>query len=118
MDDTTACKTVTVNNPQGLHFRVADLFVKMASRFASKIELAKGGRKIDGKSILAIVTLAAEQGTRLSIEATGHDAEAALNALAELVEQGYTDEEDGEQDQQEDIHGVGRPQKDDNSQPT
>jgi len=118
MDDTTARKTVTVNNPQGLHFRVADLFVKMASRFASKVEVVKDGRKIDGKSILAIVTLAAEQGARLSIETTGHDAEAALNALAELVEQGFTDEEDTEQDKQEDIHGVGRQQKGDNSQPT
>ena len=73
-----------MNNPQGLHARPADLFVKLAGRFASTIPVIKDGERVDGKSILAILTLAAVQGTQLRIEATGPDADEALHALAEL----------------------------------
>jgi len=77
-------RMVVVANPQGLHARPADMIVKTAMRFASKIELVKGTERVDGKSILAILTLAAVAGTRLSIEAEGSDAAAALDALADL----------------------------------
>jgi phosphocarrier protein len=76
---------VVVTNPQGLHARPADLFVKLASRYESTIEVIKDGERVDGKSILAILTLAAVQGTNLRIEANGPDAEAALQALTELI---------------------------------
>lgn len=88
-----ASRTVVVTNPQGLHARPADLFVKLATRFAAKVELVKGDERVDGKSILAILTLAAVAGTRLSIEADGPDAEQALDALAKLVEHGFAEEE-------------------------
>ena len=88
-----ASRTVIVVNPQGLHARPVDLFVKLANQFESRIEVIKGGERVDGKSILSVLTLAAEQGTQLSIEATGHDAEAALDALAELIEKGFAEEE-------------------------
>ena len=88
-----ASRTVVVTNPQGLHARPADLFVKLATRFAAKVELVKGDERVDGKSILAILTLAAAAGTRLSIEADGPDAEQALDALAKLVEHGFAEEE-------------------------
>ena len=81
----TASRIVVVTNPQGLHARPADLFVKLASQYESTVEVIKDGERVDGKSILAILTLAAVQGTQLEIEATGPDAEAALNALAELI---------------------------------
>ena len=93
MTEMTASRTVTVMNPQGLHARPVDMFVKLANQFDSNIEVIKEGERVDGKSILSVLTLAAEQGTRLSIEATGHDANAALEALAELVESGFAEEE-------------------------
>jgi phosphocarrier protein HPr len=85
MADGCVVRTVVVGNPQGLHARPADLFVKLASRYQSTIVVIKDGERVDGKSILAILTLAAVQGTQLRIEANGPDAEDALTALAELV---------------------------------
>lgn len=88
-----ATRTVVVTNPQGLHARPADLFVKTATRFTSKIELVKGRERVDGKSILALLTLAAVAGTQLLIEADGDDAEQALEALAKLVEANFAETE-------------------------
>ena len=85
MADCSVNRTVVVTNPQGLHARPADVFVKLASRYQAKIDVIKDGERVDGKSILAILTLAAVEGTQLAIEATGPDAEAALDALTELV---------------------------------
>jgi phosphocarrier protein HPr len=87
MDERTVARKVVVMTPQGLHTRPADLFVKLARKFESTIEVTKGHERVDGKSILAILTLGAVQGTELWIEATGPDADAALEALAELVAQ-------------------------------
>ena len=93
MSETVATSRVRITNPQGLHARPADLFVKMANRFESVIEVAKDGERVDGKSILAILTLVALQGTELFIEARGRDADEALRALVELVEQGFVEDQ-------------------------
>jgi phosphocarrier protein HPr len=85
MSEQTMQRTVVVTNPQGLHARPADMFVKTASRFASRVEIVKDSERVDGKSILAILTLAAAEGTTLVLEATGQDAAQALDALVELV---------------------------------
>ena len=77
-------RTVVVSNPQGLHARPASLIMKLSNRFQSRIELVKGNERVDGKSILEILTLGATPGTNLVIEADGPDAESALEALAEL----------------------------------
>ena len=79
-----------------MHLRPANLFVTMASRFQSKIEIVKDDERVDGKSILAILTLAAGEGTTLSIEATGDDADAALAALCELIEQNFAEDQSSE----------------------
>jgi phosphocarrier protein HPr len=92
MNEEKITRTVVVTNPNGLHARPADLIVKTAARFASKIELIKGHERVDGKSILAIMTLAAVAGTRLSIEAEGPDAQAALEALVELFGRNFAEE--------------------------
>lgn len=84
MSEQKLTRTVVVRNPQGLHARPADLFVKTALRFQSKIEVIKDSERVDGKSILSMLTLAAMEGTNLSLEATGSDAQQALDALAEL----------------------------------
>lgn len=93
MELSRAVRVVTVANPQGLHARPADMFVKLAAQFESTIEVVKDNERVDGKSILAILTLAAVQGTQLHIEATGPDAEQALCALAKLVEQQFAENE-------------------------
>jgi phosphocarrier protein len=85
MTEGTVTRIVVVTNPQGLHARPADMFVKTASQYQSNIEVIKDGERVNGKSILDILTLAAVAGSQLQIEATGPDADAALNALAELV---------------------------------
>lgn len=89
METLNVSKKVTVQNAQGLHARPADLFVKIANRYSSSIEVTKGNETVDGKSILNILTLAAEQGTELEIHAIGDDAHEALAALTELFEQGF-----------------------------
>jgi phosphotransferase system HPr (HPr) family protein len=89
MSDLIRSKTVTINNVQGLHMRPAYIFAEAASRFDSKIEVIKDDIRIDGKSVLSILTLGAAQGTEVSVEATGPDAQDAIDTLAELVMSGF-----------------------------
>jgi phosphocarrier protein len=65
------------------------MFVKLAGQYQSRIEVIKDSERVDGKSILNILTLAAVEGTTLQIEATGSDAEAALDALVDLVARNF-----------------------------
>jgi phosphocarrier protein len=76
-------------NPLGLHARPAAQFVKLASTFASEIEVSKDGLSINGKSIMGVMMLAAECGSSITIKADGPDEEAAMNALLELVARGF-----------------------------
>jgi phosphotransferase system HPr (HPr) family protein len=89
MTDKTATRVVTIVNPQGMHLRPADLFVRLANQFQATVEIMKDGELFDGKSVLSMLTLAAVQGTQLSLQASGPDAEDALTALDELVRQGF-----------------------------
>ena len=81
--------TVTISNPQGLHMRPAYLFAETAAKFESKIELVKEEIRIDGKSILDILTLGSTQGTEVSVEATGADAQEAIDTLEGLLISGF-----------------------------
>ncbi len=87
-----AQRTVTVVNAQGLHLRPLDMFVKLAGQYESRIELEKMGDRVDGKSILAILTLSVEMGAELTIEAFGDDSEEAADALAQLIASGFPEE--------------------------
>ena len=87
-----ATKSVEVKNPQGLHLRPGEVFTRTASEFKSTIEVISGDRRVDGKSLLDIATLGASQGTQLEIEAQGPDAEAAIEALAKILETSSVDE--------------------------
>ena len=82
-------RRVTVRNALGLHARAAARFVSLASQFASLIQVTRGRRTVDGKSILGLLLLAAAQGTEIAIAADGADAAAAADALALLVERGF-----------------------------
>jgi len=91
MNDKASTRQVKVSNPQGLHARPAHALVNLASRFQSEIEFIRDHERVDGKSILSILTLAAEQGTELIIEARGDDAKDALDALELLFLDGFGD---------------------------
>ncbi len=73
-------------NELGLHLRAAAAFVKLAERFKSNVALERDGASANGKSIIALVTLAAAKGTAVRILADGPDAQDAVDALLTLVE--------------------------------
>jgi phosphocarrier protein len=76
---------VVIANRLGLHARAAARFVHVANRFESSISVIKDGSKVDGKSILGLLTLAAAKGTRLRLTAQGSDEKEALEELGTLV---------------------------------
>ncbi len=92
MEHQVVTRWVTVVNPQGIHARPANMVANQSAQFTADIEIDKDGETADGKSILSILTLAAVQGTRLSVTARGPDAEQAVAALAELFEKGFEED--------------------------
>lgn len=82
-------RVVHIVNELGLHARPSAEFVKLAGRFRSDISLSKDDMHVNGKSIMGVMTLAAECGSELRIRAEGDDAEAAAGALADLVSRGF-----------------------------
>lgn len=97
MSDPTATRIVVIANEQGLHARPADMFVRTAIQFEADVAVVKGGLRVDGKSILDVLTLGATKDTELTLEATGSDAEVALAALAELVQSKFAEPEQVDQ---------------------
>lgn len=91
--EATAEKSVRVPNRLGLHARPAAEFVKLSSQFGSSISVEKDGLKVNGKSIMGVMMLAAEYGSLLRIEAVGDDAEDAVVALSALVSSGFGEQE-------------------------
>ena len=85
-----SCRAAIVN-PLGLHARAAARFVNLASTFKCQIRVARGARTVDGKSILGLLLLAAARGSEILITAEGSDEDAALAALADLVQRGFED---------------------------
>ncbi len=81
--------TVQIQNRLGLHARAAAKFVHLANSFESRISVTKDGARVDGKSILGLLTLAAAKGTKLQLAAEGKDEEAAIEELAKLVRSGF-----------------------------
>lgn len=79
-------RTVILGNKAGLHARPAAIFVQTAQGFQSQITLSKNDKIANGKSILSVLTLGAEQGDQIMLKADGTDAESALDRLALLLE--------------------------------
>ena len=82
-------KEINVKNPQGLHARPAALFVQIVSKYDSIVTIQRDGEKVNGKSIMGILTLGAQRGCDVVIEADGDDAEKVMQELEDLL----TDEE-------------------------
>lgn len=79
-------KIFMIKNKFGLHARPSASFVQTASRFRSEIKVEKDGLVADGKSILDLMMLAAAQGNQITLKVDGEDAQAALDALGDLIE--------------------------------
>ncbi|NQT95378.1 MAG: HPr family phosphocarrier protein [Candidatus Omnitrophica bacterium] len=81
----TVKKEIVIKNKQGLHARPAATFVQIANKFDSDISVIKDGEEVNGKSIMGILMLAAEQGTIVYLKATGPDAEEAVVELEKIL---------------------------------
>jgi phosphocarrier protein len=85
LDKMVVEKTVVIKNKQGLHARPAALFVQIANKFNSDITVSKGRHKVNGKSIMGIMMLEAGSGSKVTIVASGDDAEQAVKELETLL---------------------------------
>lgn len=81
-----------IKNKYGLHARPAALLVQVACKYKSKIELAKDGMVVDAKSILGVMTLAAEFGSEIEIFAAGEDAKTAVEHIQKIIENKFEEE--------------------------
>ena len=85
-------REVTVRNRAGIHTRPASMLVKTASQFESEVYLRRDNYEINGKSVIGVMTLAAEQGAILTLVVDGDDEEEAANVITELFEDGFGEE--------------------------
>ncbi|HJN11758.1 MAG: HPr family phosphocarrier protein [Pirellulaceae bacterium] len=111
MNDKVSTRQVKVSNPQGLHARPAHALVSLANQFQAEIDVIRDHERVDGKSILSILTLAAEQGTVLIIEARGEDAKDALDALEHLFLDGFGDTASSDDKETSQTDGTQRPSR-------
>lgn len=82
-------REVEIGNTRGLHARAANAWVRTAEPYRCRLWVNRDGLRVDGKSVVALLTLAASRGTRLILEAEGEDAESAISALCRLVEKKF-----------------------------
>ena len=88
----TARRVATICNQRGLHARAAARFVKTAGQFDAEVLVRKNGTEVCGRSIMGLMMLAAAPGTVIELAATGRQAEAAVTALAKLIECKFDEE--------------------------
>lgn len=86
-------RELTIVNRLGMHARAAARFVSLASQFAAEIELERGNRRVNGKSIMGVMMLAASRGSTVRLVVDGEDEAAAVDALAELIESRFGEPE-------------------------
>ena len=84
-------REMVVTNRNGIHARPAAMFVKTANRFESDIFVEKDGEKVNGKSIMGLMMLAAGPGSRLTVSAEGGDAAKAVGELEDLMKRNFED---------------------------
>lgn len=84
---------ITIINKLGLHARAAAKLVSTASAYSSKIKIAHNGKEVDGKSIMSVMMLAACKGSEITICADGEDKEQAMQAIVELVNNRFDEDE-------------------------
>ncbi|MCG6938985.1 MAG: HPr family phosphocarrier protein [Gammaproteobacteria bacterium] len=86
-------KNIEIINKLGMHARAAAQFVQLASSFASHIEIEKDNRRVNGKSIMGVMMLAASKGSKVTLYASGEDEEESMNKLEELINNRFDEDE-------------------------
>ncbi len=90
---TVLTRAVVICNRRGLHARAAAKFVSVAERFDAAVEVIKDGTAVPARSIMGLMMLGAGQGSALELRAEGWDAKEALDALAQLIEAGFNEQD-------------------------
>jgi phosphocarrier protein len=85
MSDESCRARLEILNRLGLHARAAVLLVQASTKFDAQVTVSKDGQSVDGRSIMGVMTLAAEQGSHIDVETSGPEARAALDAITDLV---------------------------------
>jgi phosphocarrier protein len=88
----TVTRTVEICNERGLHARASAKFVKLASSFDAEVHVSRDGQTVDARSIMGLLMLAAGPGSTVEISAEGPEADAAVEALTELVSGRFEEE--------------------------
>ena len=86
-------KKISIQNKLGLHARAAVKLVNLANRFEASVEIEKDGSRIDGKSVLGVLTLAATKGSDITLTISGRDEGKAAQALTELINDKFHEDE-------------------------
>jgi phosphocarrier protein HPr len=86
-------KKLEITNKLGLHARAAALLVQTVTKFSSQVTFSKDGQRADGRSIMGVLTLAATQGSKIQVEASGDDAERAVKAIEKLFDSRFNENE-------------------------
>ncbi len=90
--NSAAKKTLIIQNKLGLHARAASQFVQIANKFKADITVIRGRQEINGKSIMGVMMLAAAKGSKITVTASGEDADSALDAIEKLVNDKFGEE--------------------------
>lgn len=86
-------KQIDIINKLGLHARASSKFTQTASRFKAEVWIARNGRRVNGKSIMGVMMLAAAKGSQVELETNGEDEDAAMAALVELINNRFDEAE-------------------------
>jgi len=86
-------KTITIKNKLGLHARASMKLINVAGRFESKVIIKQGNAEVNAKSIMNVMALAASKGTEIELITEGPDEQQAMNAVTELIENRFDEDE-------------------------
>jgi phosphocarrier protein HPr len=86
-------KKLEIKNKLGLHARAAALLVQTVNKFDAQVTFSKDGQTADGRSIMGVLTLAATQGSKIQVEASGDEAERVVRAIEKLIDNRFNENE-------------------------
>jgi phosphocarrier protein HPr len=86
-------KKLEIKNKLGLHARAAALLVQTVNKFDAQVSFSKEGQTADGRSIMGVLTLAATQGSKIQVEASGEEAERVVRAIEKLIDNKFNENE-------------------------
>lgn len=92
MEDDVLQRTFEIKNKLGLHARPAALFVQLTNKFKAQVKVAKNNEEVNGKSIMGLMMLAAEQGSKINVTAQGEDAKELLDKIEEMIAHKFDEE--------------------------